>query len=119
MSLMQTEGMLSLHTSREGKVEVPCMGFVRKEFLTDSTEVVVGDVVLTQENALLLEPAVAALTEHMRNQTPATYSGDHYPRPREESPHAEKIRCSVRIVALAGKDFRFTTEKVTQEHKWA
>ncbi len=115
MSLIQTEGVLALHTSREGADEAPCTGFVRKESLTDGTEAVVGDVVLTQENPLLLEPTVAALTEHMRNQMPAAYSGDCYPHLRQEGAQAEAIECSVRIVALAGKDFRFTTENVAQE----
>jgi acetyl/propionyl-CoA carboxylase alpha subunit len=76
VSLIQTEKMVALHTSREGKVEAPCRGFVRKESLADGTEVIAGDMVLTQENALLLEPAVAVLTEHMRNQTSAAYSGN-------------------------------------------
>lgn len=47
MSFTQTEGVLALHTSREGDVEAPCTGFVRKESLSDGTEVIVGDVVLT------------------------------------------------------------------------
>jgi hypothetical protein len=119
MSLIQTEGRLALHTSREGNIEVPCTGFVRIESLADGTEVIVGDVVLTQENALLLEPAVAALTEHMRNQTPAAYSGDYYPHPREEDAQTEAIKCSVHIVALAGKDLRFTTENVAREEEQA
>ena len=114
MSLVQ-KGMLALHTGREGDVEAPCTGFVRKESLTDGTEVIVGDVVLTQENMLLLEPTVAALTEHMRNETPVVYSGGCYPHPRREGAQAEVIECSVRIVALAGKDFRFTTENVAQK----
>ena len=84
MSLVQTEGMLALHTGREGDVEAPCTGFVRKESLTDGTEVIIGDVVLTQENTLLLEPTVAALTEHLRNEMPAAYSGGCYPLPRRE-----------------------------------
>jgi hypothetical protein len=114
MSSLQTRGVLALHTSREGDVEAPCTGFVRKESLADGTDVIVGDVVLNQENTLLLEPTVAALTEHMRNQVPAAYSGDYYPQPQEEHARAEAVSCKVRIVALAGKDFRFTTEKVSQ-----
>lgn len=114
MNSPQTEGVLALHTSREGDVEVPCTGFVRKETLTDGTEVIVGDVVLNQENTFLLEASVAALTEHMRNQVPAAYRGSYFPQPHGDLAQTEAIRCKVRIAALAGKDFRFTTEKVSQ-----
>lgn len=112
MSYMQTEGILALHTSREGDVEVPCTGFVRRESLTDGGEVLVGDVVLTQEHPLLLEPSIAALTEYLRNQLLAAYRGEFYPHPQERGSQPEQTECRVRIVALAGKDFRFTTEHV-------
>lgn len=114
MSSLQIKGLLALHTSREGDVEAPCTGFVRKETLTDGTEVVIGDVMLNQENTLLLEPTVAALTEHMRNEMPAAYSGHYFLQPHDDLGQTEAIECNVRIVALAGKDFRFTTEKVLQ-----
>ena len=85
---------------------------MRREPLTDGSEVLVGYVVLMQKHPLLIEPSVAALTEYLRNQLPAAYRGEFHPHPQDRDFQPEQTECRVRIVALAGKDFRFTTEQV-------
>lgn len=110
----QTSGVLRLHTSREGEVEVPCTGYVREVVLSNGDTAVVGDVLVTQQNSLLLEASIAALTEHMAKQLPARYKGGVYSSPPEEEERLKSTECRVRLVALAGKDVRFSSEGVEQ-----
>lgn len=111
---MQSDGVLFLHTTREGELEVPCTGYVREVVLTSGSKEVIGDVTITQQSDFLLEASVAALTEHMAKQTPAVYKGTFYPSQQEGEGRSEHTERKVRFAAVAGKDLRFTTEAVDQ-----
>lgn len=71
-----------------------------------------GDVVFTQRDPLILEQVITAMTDHMKQQTPARFDGMYHPQ--EDAAQVEPFDGEVRIMALAGAHLRFTTEPPAQ-----
>jgi hypothetical protein len=101
-----------VRTAGGEELQVPCSGHVREEATLTGRTALVGDVVFTQRDPLILEEVISAMTDHMRRQTPARFEGMYHLLADAEQ--IAPFEGEVRIMALAGAHLRFTTEPPAQ-----
>lgn len=108
MKPAEVTGVLTVRTAGGEALQVPCSGHVREEAALTGGTAVVGDVVFTQRDPLILEQVITAMTDHLKQQTPARFEGMYHPQ--DDADQIEPYEGEVRIMALAGAHLRFTTE---------
>lgn len=112
MKPVEVTGVLVVRTAGGETLHVPCSGHVREEAAVTGGKALVGDVVFTQRDPLMLEQLISAMTDHMKLQTPARFEGMYHPL--EGAEQVAPFEGEVRIMALAGAHLRFTTEPPAQ-----